>query len=520
MSDTQQEHALAVARLAPRLAALRIELCPGYMKKARALLTQELQNRTKARPGQDWSGRGTSNSINSDSPHEKCLSVPSNTQSEYMPLEKFAIESPTSIVATDFETEKHPISSTEIQIVDKSVAEEGPVNWTNTQNFHSGSSRVLEEKCEDDGDDWLKAESSEIVGGGGTTMLTENEEDISFSDLEEDDGDVPKSYKKVTYGSDSSTKDSQDWVQLSSSSVDSSKDINAVTTLQIKETFKSISTMADYTGTISLFHSRELSHTSDDEEDQEHSPRTVTPLTGTASGGPSRSKISTNGRGSEITGSTPEAATRKPRGRPPGSKNKPKPPIVVTRESELALKPAVLEISAGSDIIEMVAQFARRRHLGISILSGSGTVSNVTLRHPVTHAPNLTLHGPFNILSLSGSFLGSCSSSTSSSCTFGISLAGAQGQVFGGIVAGKVTATSQVMLVGATFMNPSFHRLPAGEMEEAEKKKTAAAGASEGCSSATASMSVYGVAAPSPLNCQISPDVLSWGPTSRQTPPY
>ncbi|KAA8522581.1 hypothetical protein F0562_013058 [Nyssa sinensis] len=259
MSDTQQEHALAVERLAPRLAALRIELCPGYMsedcfwkiyfvllhprlnrhdvellstpqiEKARALLTQELQNRTKARPGQDWSGRGTSNSKDSDSPHEECLSLPSNTQSEYMPLEKSAIESPTSIVATDFETEKHPISSTEIQIVEKSVVEEGPVNWTKTQNFHSGSSRVLEEKYEDDGDDWLKEESSEIVGGGGTTKPTENEEDISFSDLEEDDGDVPKSYKKVTYGSDSSTKDSRDWVQLSRSSADSSKDINAVT---------------------------------------------------------------------------------------------------------------------------------------------------------------------------------------------------------------------------------------------------------------------------------------------------
>jgi len=33
MSDAQQEHALAVEHLAPRLAALRIELCPGYMSE-------------------------------------------------------------------------------------------------------------------------------------------------------------------------------------------------------------------------------------------------------------------------------------------------------------------------------------------------------------------------------------------------------------------------------------------------------------------------------------------------------
>lgn len=31
LTDAQQEHALAVEHLAPRLAALRMELCPGYM---------------------------------------------------------------------------------------------------------------------------------------------------------------------------------------------------------------------------------------------------------------------------------------------------------------------------------------------------------------------------------------------------------------------------------------------------------------------------------------------------------
>lgn len=33
MSDAQLEHALAVERLAPRLAALRIELCPSHMSE-------------------------------------------------------------------------------------------------------------------------------------------------------------------------------------------------------------------------------------------------------------------------------------------------------------------------------------------------------------------------------------------------------------------------------------------------------------------------------------------------------
>ncbi|KAF5812508.1 putative BSD domain-containing protein [Helianthus annuus] len=34
LTDAQQEHALTVESLAPRLAALRIELCPGYMSES------------------------------------------------------------------------------------------------------------------------------------------------------------------------------------------------------------------------------------------------------------------------------------------------------------------------------------------------------------------------------------------------------------------------------------------------------------------------------------------------------
>ncbi|KAG5535480.1 hypothetical protein RHGRI_023297 [Rhododendron griersonianum] len=257
MSDAQQEHALAVESLAPRLAALRIELCPGHMSEgcfwkiyfvllqprlnkhdadllitpqiveARASLTQELQNKTKAKPEQDWSGMDTSCSNDiADPRHEKGVLVPSNAQAEYVQLEPT-----TSTVDADFETEKHAVrtQSTEILIIDKSVVEEGPTNLAKDKKLHSdSSSRGFEEKYEDDGDDWLKEESSEIVGASGTGVPVENEEDVSFSDLEEDDGDVPTSYKKVTYGSDSSTRESRDWVQLGRSSTDSNKDVNTV----------------------------------------------------------------------------------------------------------------------------------------------------------------------------------------------------------------------------------------------------------------------------------------------------
>ena len=190
--------------------------------EARAKLTQELHSRTKAKPEPESEGSYSKETTNP--PHEEHTSVPSSSQSESAPLKTSAIEPATSMVASDFVTEKHTVLSTEAQIVDKSIVEEGPVKEVKNQYSPSGSSaQTLDEKYEDDGDDWLKEESSETVGAGRAAMPLVNEDDVSFSDLEEDDGDVPTSYKKVTYGSDSSAKDSRDWVQLSSSS-DSAKD--------------------------------------------------------------------------------------------------------------------------------------------------------------------------------------------------------------------------------------------------------------------------------------------------------
>ncbi|KAF2295614.1 hypothetical protein GH714_033307 [Hevea brasiliensis] len=227
MSDAQQEHALAVERLAP--------------VEARAMLSHELQNKAKAtKPG--WSGIGTSRSTGTaDLPNEESLSVPSHAEYESVPL-KTSIEvgHPTILANTsgneaipsgivdEQETEKHPVLSTEMQIIDKAVVEEESVDQAKHRHLSSSSSKVLDEKFEDDADDWLKDESSEMVGTSGSTMHIGNDEDVSFSDLEEDDGDVPTSYKKVTSGSDASTKDSRDWVQLSKGSSDSVKDINPV----------------------------------------------------------------------------------------------------------------------------------------------------------------------------------------------------------------------------------------------------------------------------------------------------
>ncbi|KAH0983720.1 hypothetical protein GBA52_010897 [Prunus armeniaca] len=93
---------------------------------------------------------------------------------------------------------------------------------------------------------------------------------------------------------------------------------------------------------------------------------------------------------------------RRPRGRPAGSKNKPKPPIIVTRDSANALRAHAMEVSSGCDVSESLTNFARRKQRGICILSGSGCVTNVTLRQPASSGAIVTLHGRFEILSLLG----------------------------------------------------------------------------------------------------------------------
>ncbi|KAK6804225.1 hypothetical protein RDI58_002009 [Solanum bulbocastanum] len=155
---------------------------------------------------------------------------------------------------------------------------------------------------------------------------------------------------------------------------------------------------------------------------------------------------------------------RRPRGRPAGSKNKPKPPVIITRESANALRAHILEVSSGHDVFESVATYARKRQRGICILSGSGTVNNVTIRQPQAAGSVVTLHGRFEILSLSGSFLPPPAPPGATSLT--IYLAGGQGQVVGGNVVGALIASGPVIVIASSFTNVAYERLPLDEENE------------------------------------------------------
>ncbi|XWS21308.1 hypothetical protein CRYUN_Cryun30bG0044600 [Craigia yunnanensis] len=228
MSVTQREHAMAVEHLAPRLAALRTELCPCHMSdsyfwkvyfvllhsrlnkndaeilstpqvtEARTLWMKELQKQMK--PDIDWYGRSTSHLGDSSSIINEDF-IPSS--SSYFAFETMSprtyTSEPASSITTDYETEKHLVVGTGIPFIDKSVIEEKRVS--NTQDKHhlvGPSSKILIPTFEDDEIDWPEDDDSDF-GGYTAAICVENEEDISFSDLEDvDDCSTPTKSKIVS----------------------------------------------------------------------------------------------------------------------------------------------------------------------------------------------------------------------------------------------------------------------------------------------------------------------------------
>lgn len=216
---------------------------------------------------------------------------------------------------------------------------------------------------------------------------------------------------------------------------------------------------------------------------------------------------------------------RKPRGRPPGSKNKAKPPVIITRDSEDAMRPHILEVAGGHDVVECLSQFCGRRQVGLCVLNGRGMVTNVSIRQATGTGSTVTFHGRFEILSLSGAYIPG-SDSSSSPCALSISLAGAQGQVVGGTVAGVLRAAGPVIIIVASFSSPSHHNLPHDDLEDnGNGNSTVPPPASIGANGYNITPSnsdscVYTVS-PNPISSQLPPDhVLQWPTQASVRPSY
>ncbi|XP_019059314.1 PREDICTED: AT-hook motif nuclear-localized protein 7-like [Tarenaya hassleriana] len=143
--------------------------------------------------------------------------------------------------------------------------------------------------------------------------------------------------------------------------------------------------------------------------------------------------------------------------------------------------PHIITVNTGEDLAGKILSFTQKGPRGICVLSAIGAVSNVTIRQPGSAGGILTYEGRFEILTLTGSFviteIGGVRNKTGG---LSISLAGPDGRVIGGVVAGVLTASSPIQVVIGSFL--TFGARPQKRKYE---RRTAVAPASSNAVSAS-----------------------------------
>ncbi|XWS59552.1 hypothetical protein CRYUN_Cryun08bG0131900 [Craigia yunnanensis] len=155
------------------------------------------------------------------------------------------------------------------------------------------------------------------------------------------------------------------------------------------------------------------------------------------------------------------SSSKRGRGRPPGSGNW----QILASLGELFANtaggdftPHVVKVNTGEDVVGKILSFSQKGPRGICVLSANGAVSNVTIRQPGSSGGILTYEGRFEILSLTGSFTvidtGGVKSRTGG---LSVSLAGPDGRVVGGGLAGILVAASPIQIVVGSFMPNGYN---------------------------------------------------------------
>ncbi|XP_076911485.1 AT-hook motif nuclear-localized protein 10-like isoform X2 [Bidens hawaiensis] len=145
-------------------------------------------------------------------------------------------------------------------------------------------------------------------------------------------------------------------------------------------------------------------------------------------------------------------SVKRMRGRPPGSLNKKR-----KRETYVAAglgyTPHIIMVQPGEDVFNKIMSFSQTGPRAVCVMSGTGVVGNVTLRQAAISGGTATYEGRFDILSLSGSFVPTeVHGQRTRTGGLSITLSGSGDQVFGGVVAGLLTAATPVQVVAGTFL--------------------------------------------------------------------
>jgi len=218
LSDTQYEHALAIESIVPSLSYLRTELCSSNMSEAcfwkiyfvllhsklnkqdAKLLstTQILEAREELlqssprmkKLGSEDPGSSSENKDTSSTQAEDRELSPSSTQYKIEMSEATSFQEPTPDPLPGVEAIKHPIFTSEPEIVDKSVIEEELVVKNEMKNIPAEKPNLYTTEDDDDKEveEWLE-DMDHVSSKTGNITSAGNDEDVSFSDLEDDDDD-------------------------------------------------------------------------------------------------------------------------------------------------------------------------------------------------------------------------------------------------------------------------------------------------------------------------------------------
>lgn len=171
----------------------------------------------------------------------------------------------------------------------------------------------------------------------------------------------------------------------------------------------------------------------------------------------------------DLTEDHTASSSKKTRGRPKGAKNKPKPVSIVTNENtdDILMEPFLIEVPIGKDVMETLINLARSQQAGITVLSGFGLVSDVTLLESMPCTPAFRVEGLFHMTSLSGTYINADGvhvpprfmRTNPTYSSFSIIFSGTHGQLYGGIVGGSIKAAGVVSITASLFKKPSFHRM-------------------------------------------------------------
>ncbi|KAL6870674.1 hypothetical protein ACP4OV_014522 [Aristida adscensionis] len=188
----------------------------------------------------------------------------------------------------------------------------------------------------------------------------------------------------------------------------------------------------------------------------------ATPLAWSFGGGerpPGEAGAGDSGNGGAQTGEQAGGlSSGRRRGRPRGSGRR---QILATLGEWYALSaggsftPHVIIVGTGEDVAARIMSFSQKGPRSVCILSANGTISNVTLRQPDASGSTFTYEGRFEILQLMGSFT-MAEEGRRRTGGLSVSLAGPDGRVVGGVVAGLLRAASPIQVIVGSFLPNSL----------------------------------------------------------------